>query len=75
MGPVFYTDSVGPVGRRRLNSSRPNRTAIALAIPVDIQGMILRLAGAGLEGGEVRARVPALWAWLIVVVCDPMILA
>jgi len=66
---------MGPVGRRRLNSSRPNRTAIALAIPVDIQGMTLRLAGPGLEGGELRATVPALWAWLIVVVWDPMILA
>ena len=72
---VFYADSMGPVGRRRLNRSRPNTTAIALAIPVDIHGMILRSAGGGLEGGELRATVPALWAWLIVVVCDPMILA
>jgi len=66
---------MSPIGRRRLNRSRPNTTTIAANIPVDTHGMKLRLAGPGLEGGELRATVPALWAWLIVVVCDPMILA
>ena len=59
---VFYADSMGPIGRRRLNRSRPSTTATAANIPVDIHGMILRSAGGRLEGGELRATVPALWA-------------
>ena len=64
----YWTDPIPPAGRRRLNRSSPNTAAIADAIPVVTQGIRLRSATGGGEGGEPKATTPALCDWLTVLV-------
>ena len=74
IAPLYYADSFGPVDMR-LKRRRAKTIAASAAIPVVIHGTKLRSKLGGVGGGAESVTVPALWAWLTVLVWDPMTLA